>query len=186
MKTIDARATVAQKSKTTSMKIALLSDIHDHEGALAWALAEILTHGAAQIFALGDYCSPTTIAQLAAAKLPTFAVWGNNDADKQAMLAVAREHNPHMTFAPQEFGEITLDNKKFFLTHYPTLAENAATVGDYAAVFHGHTHYARNEKIGTVPIVNPGAIMPHTDTPSTFAIFDTDTTTVQHITRHEE
>ena len=165
------------------MKIALLSDIHDHQGALAWALTEIAAHDVGHIFGLGDYCAPFTITQLATANLPTFAVWGNNDADKTAMTHNAHTHNANFTFAHHNFGEITLDGDRYFLTHFPQLAEHAAATGDYVAVFHGHTHRPRNEKIGTVPIINPGAIIPHADTPSTFAIFDTDTRTVTHITR---
>ncbi len=128
------------------MRIALLSDIHDHEDALAWALTEIATHSIDYIFALGDYCAPFTITQLATAGLPTFAVWGNNDADKTAMVQHAHAHNIRFSFALHDFGEITMSSETYFLTHYPQLAEHAATTGTYAAVFHGHTHRTRNEK----------------------------------------
>ena len=156
------------------MKIAVISDIHDQSDHLQWFSQEIKKYNVSHIFALGDYCSPFIVEKLASIPIPIFAVWGNNDSEKDAMINAAQV-NQKFTFAPHKFGEIIIDERQYFLTHYPDLAENAAKSHEFDAVFHGHTHYARCEKIGIVPIINPGkfALYPHNVT--SFAIFDTDT-----------
>ena len=133
------------------MRIALLSDTHDRIDHLRWFLDQIATQKIDHVFCLGDYCSPHIIEKLAHINSPIFAVWGNNDVDKQSMR-LATQQNPNFTWAHEEYGEITCDNKRYFLTHYPELAENAALSGQFAAVFHGHTHHVRNELINATPI----------------------------------
>lgn len=154
------------------MKIALVSDIHDHTEHLQWFFDEISKREIAYIFGLGDYCSTDIITRFAAIQPPIFAVCGNNDHDKQSMCLAARSH-PQFTLADETFGEITLKDKKYFLSHYPEPAENAARSYDFDAVFYGHLHHARHEKIGSVPIINPGKFAAYPNNIVSFAIFDT-------------
>lgn len=165
------------------MKIAIISDIHDQIDHLLWFLDEIQKHDISYIFGLGDYCSPYIIERLITAPVPIFAVWGNNDGDKQTMY-LASQKNPQCTCATREFGEITVEEMHYFLSHYKELAENAAKSGDYDAVFHGHTHIIRNEKIGTVPIINPGKLAIYPNNVISFAIFDTLTQSTKMIIKN--
>lgn len=156
------------------MHIAIISDIHDSIENLTWAIAEItqrntVTHA----FLLGDYCSPFIITKFLDLHTPITAVWGNNDLDKQQILQNAHKHEHLFVFAKHEFDSITIDDKKYFITHYPELAENAAKSKEYDAVFHGHTHRIKNEKIGEVPIINPGKLFTYPDHVITFGIFNT-------------
>ena len=157
------------------MKIAVISDIHDQIENLDWALKQIKNKDISHIFALGDYTSPYIIERLQVDNIPISAVWGNSDGDRHSMLLASQNENPHISFAKREFDTVKIDDKKFFLTHYPDLAENAAKSLDYDAVFHGHTHYQKNEKIGTVPIINPGKLAMYPNDEISFAIFDTET-----------
>lgn len=127
------------------------------------------------IFALGDYTSSYVIERLQVNDAPVYAVWGNCDSDKQSMLRASQNENPNIKFANEVFDTVEIEDRKYFLTHFPELAENAAKSLDYDAVFHGHTHYKRDEKIGTVPIINPGklAVYPHDEI--SCAVFDTET-----------
>ncbi len=156
------------------MKIAIISDIHDQIENLNWALEKITQDEISYIFALGDYTSSYIIERLQVNDIPINAVWGNCDGDKQSIIRASNNENKNISFAEHSFDTIEIEDKKFFLTHYPELAENAAKSRDYDAVFHGHTHYKRDEKIGIVPIISPGklAIYPHDEI--SFAIFDTD------------
>ena len=64
------------------MKIAVLSDCHDHLENLALAMALVRESGAARLFYLGDFCAPFTLAALAEGfSGPVDAVIGNNDGD---------------------------------------------------------------------------------------------------------
>ncbi len=162
------------------MKIAIISDIHDQIDHLTWALAHINEYQTIEhIFVLGDYCSPFIVEKLCTLKTPIHAIWGNNDGDKQTILRIASTH-PSCTFAPREFATVEIDEKKYFLSHYEELAEHAAKSCDFDAVFHGHTHVIRNEKIGITPIINPGKLALYPNCIYSFAIFDTadDTTEI--------
>jgi len=163
------------------MKIAIISDIHDQIENLNWALEQIKNKDISQIFTLGDYTSPYIIEKLQLNNITISAVWGNCDGDRHSMVLASQNENKNISFAKREFDTVEIDDKKFFLTHYPDLAENAAKSLDYDAVFHGHTHYMRNEKIGAVPIINPGKLAMYPNDEISFAIFDTKTKTAEFI-----
>ncbi|MEN8252402.1 MAG: YfcE family phosphodiesterase, partial [Patescibacteria group bacterium] len=150
---------------------------------LNWALEKMKEENISHIFALGDYSSAFTVERLQVDDVPVHAVWGNCDGDKQSMINSFPKINPNITFSKYDFEEIEIETKKYFITHYPQLAENAAKSLDYDAVFHGHTHEKRNEKIGNTPIINPGklAIYPHDEI--SFAIFDSETKEVKFIVK---
>ena len=163
------------------MKIAIISDIHDQIENLNWALKQIENKDISHIFTLGDYTSSYIVERLQFGNCPVHAVWGNCDGDKQSMLRASHNENPNIIFANNVFDTVEIESKKYFLTHFPDLAENAAKSLDYDAVFHGHTHYKRNEKIGTVPIINPGKLAMYPDNKISFAIFDTKTSKTEFI-----
>ncbi len=163
------------------MKIAIISDIHDQIENLYWVLDEIKERNIDYIFALGDYTSPYIIERLQVNKIPIHAVWGNCDGARQAMFITSQNENPNISFAKTEFATIEIENKKYFITHFPDLAEHATTTLEYDAVFHGHTHYKRNEKIGNTPIINPGKLAMYPNNEISFAIFDTETLNVEFI-----
>lgn len=139
------------------MKIAILSDIHDHIANLKRSLDEIHQAGIGTIIFCGDMCAPFTAQKLGEARIPTFACLGNVDEDHIRMLQKGGD-NINWTALSQEYGHVELDNKKIAYCHYPKLAELLAKSGEYDAVFHGHTHIARDEKFGNSILGNPGAI----------------------------
>ncbi|XLQ20353.1 MAG: YfcE family phosphodiesterase [Candidatus Moraniibacteriota bacterium] len=165
------------------MKIGIISDIHDQIENLNWAMNELKVKDISHIFALGDYSSAYTVERLQVNNIPVHAVWGNCDGDKQSMLQASTNENKNISFANGEFDTVEIANKKYFITHFPDLAEHAATTLEYDAVFHGHTHHKRNEKIGNTPIINPGklAIYPHNEI--SIAVFDTEELTTEFIVK---
>lgn len=139
------------------MKIAILSDIHDHIWNLKKTIRLIKNQNCEAVIFCGDMCSPFTARILMDAKIPTYAIWGNNDEDHWAIVQKAGED----FFAyplTQEFGEIELGGKKIAFCHYPRLGELLAETKHYDAVFHGHTHRTYQKKIGQTLLANPGAI----------------------------
>lgn len=163
------------------MKIALISDIHDNIDQLMWALEHIEGSEAQHVFCMGDIASPYAVERLATLSLPILSVFGNNDGDKAQIMRVALDPDNTLTFAQRDFGEIELESKKYFLTHYPELAEHAALSGKYSAVFHGHTHEMRNEKIKDTPIINPGKLASYPGETISIAYYDTETKEVDFI-----
>lgn len=139
------------------MKIAVLSDIHDHINKLGKVLNLIKNQDIEAIIFCGDMISPFTTGFLAKAGLPTYAVLGNNDEDHIGMMK--KGGNKFTWFhLSQEYGEVELDGKKIVFCHYPKLGELLAKSGEFDAVFYGHTHIAENKIIDKTLLVNPGAV----------------------------
>lgn len=158
------------------MKIAVLSDIHDHIDQLQKVLDQINGKVQALIFC-GDLISPFTTGVLAKANLPTYACLGNNDEDHIGMLKKGGEKFI-WTHLSQEYGQVELDGKKIAFCHYPKLAQLLANSGEYDAVFFGHTHSAGLGNHGKTLLLNPGSVCginfeSGKYDSATFAIYDT-------------
>jgi putative phosphoesterase len=156
------------------MKIALLADIHGFVDNLREALEEIAQSDASVIFCLGDIVTREATEMLAKSPLPVYAVFGNNDLDRRLFQKMADRSGGRLEFLG-ESGEVELEGKKYFLAHYPRLAESVATFGNFDAAFHGHTHFPRREEIGRCIVANPGEVAGYRSGRATFAFYDTDT-----------
>ena len=139
------------------MKVAVLSDIHDHIWNLDSVLKELNKIKPKAIIFCGDFCAPFIPPKLADLGIKVYACLGNNDEDHIGMVKNGGD-NFVWTHLSQEYGEVILDNRKVAFNHYPKLAELQAKSGEYDAVFHGHTHVSRNKKYGKTILVNPGAV----------------------------
>lgn len=139
------------------MKIAVLSDIHDNIWNLKKVLKRIKKEKCKAILFCGDYCAPSIVKLIIELKLPAYAVFGNVDGAHYEITKLVGNLSFYHQF--KEMAEIELGGKRIALCHYPKLAEGLAYTGNYDAVFHGHDHKARQEKIGKTLIANPGEIM---------------------------
>jgi len=138
------------------MEVAILSDIHDNIWNLGKVLSEINGKVKAMIYC-GDFCAPFVPPMLSELNVPTYACLGNNDEDQIGQVQTGGDL---FSWTPlfDEYGQVELEGKKIAFCHYPKLAELLAKSGEYDAVFHGHTHFSRNEKYGEAILVNPGAV----------------------------
>lgn len=165
------------------MKIAIISDIHDHIGNLDKALRLIHQHRCGYLLALGDYCAPFTVMRLTEVNLPTSAVFGNNDGD-QAGIILSSSNKIDFSPLNQEFKEVKLAGGKIAFCHYPKLAYLIAKSGDYDVVFYGHTHIKDLQDINNTILCNPGAIcgiVAGKVAKASFAIFETDNKQLEFI-----
>lgn len=165
------------------MNIAVLSDIHDHIWKLEKVLKQIKERGVESIIFCGDMCAPFTAGILGSAKLPTYACLGNVDEDH---IKMKERGGDKIIWTPlaDEHGYIELEEKKIAYCHYPKLAELLAKSGEFDAVFHGHTHDAKNEKVDKTILVNPGAvcgIQGGIQGVASYAIYDTQTNSAEII-----
>jgi hypothetical protein len=159
------------------MRIAVLSDIHDHLENLHRALQ--LVHGAEALLCCGDLCAPFTLRALAEGFAgPVHVVRGNNDGDMLLMARVAQQMG-NVTLHG-EHGEVALAGRKIALVHYPRLAEGLAALGDYDLVCHGHDHVARSVLVGRTLLLNPGEIMGWKGRKSC-AVYDSETGTAEFV-----
>ncbi len=161
------------------MKIAVLSDCHDHLDHLAQALILVAEHGVERLFYLGDFCAPFTLAALAEGFAgPVDAVFGNNDGDIFLLCRVAAKF-PHVTLhAP--LAEIEAGGRKIALHHFPEIGVRLAESQAYDAVFTGHDHRKYLHWKGRTLWANPGEIMGRFGETS-FGIYDTESGSFTHV-----
>jgi len=157
------------------MKIAILSDSHDHIENLKKAISQAKNANVEALVFCGDMCSPATAKIFAESALPIYAVFGNCDED-QYQISQAGGENLKMTGLAEEFHQIELDKRKIAICHYPKLADLLSKTQEYDAVFFGHTHQAGMGTHGKTLILNPGAICGIKEgeyKEATFAIYET-------------
>lgn len=162
------------------MKIAILSDSHDHIANIEKATASLRGKVEAVIFC-GDFCAPFSAQKLSELGVPIYACLGNNDQD-QIGLIKGGGGKFSLTSLAEEFGALTLGGKKLAFCHYPKLADLLSKTAEYDAVFFGHTHQAGMGNHGKTLLLNPGAICGIKDgkyEEATFAIYDTDTNSAE-------
>ncbi len=153
------------------MKLAVLSDIHDNIWKLECVLTQI--HECDTLIFCGDLCAPFTMKQIIDGfpEKPIHTVYGNNDGDKWLITKIASEFK-NVTLHG-EFMHIELDGSSIAAIHYPEVAAHLAKSGEFQAVFYGHNHQAKIEKVGETDLINPGEVMGRFGK-ATFAIYDTE------------
>jgi uncharacterized protein len=157
------------------VKLAVLSDVHDHVWNLRAALAALAD--AEVLVFCGDFCSPFVVALLAEGfeGRPVHAVFGNNDGDLFRIAQnAARYDNVHL------HGEVfksELDGIRVAANHFPELALELARSGSFDLVCFGHDHRFRVEREAAIA-VNPGTLLgwdpaARADVAATFAVVET-------------
>ncbi|MFA5994155.1 MAG: metallophosphoesterase [Parcubacteria group bacterium] len=164
------------------MKIAIISDIHENFHNIILALKRIEQEKCEQIIFLGDFMNNGVAKVLATSKIPVFAVWGNNDGDKSVITKTSLNPSSNLTVSDSIYDFLEFGGKRIFATHYPDIAKPMAKSGEYDAVFYGHNHLKNEEKIGNCLVVNPGEISAHKTGKATFAIYDTESNSIEFIT----
>jgi len=153
------------------MKIAVMSDSHDHIWNLRKALVVIKAEGCEKIIHCGDFVAPFMFKELKQAGIAVLCVFGNNDGDKALLTRFAMESRGLITLYPI-IGELTADGCRIAFTHEWPVAEGLAATGKYNLVCFGHSHQYALKHIGKTMALNPGEIMGKDGEPG-FCIFDT-------------
>ncbi len=160
------------------MKVAIISDIHDHIDLLNRALQKIQT--ADVMICCGDLCSPFIMKTLGEKfSRPIHLVFGNNDGDLFRLGKVAGNF-PQITLHG-EVAELTLDDVRFAITHFDTIGRMLATSDAYDVVCFGHNHQYETSQVGNTMIINPGEVMGELTGTASCVLFDTDDRRVEKI-----
>ena len=167
------------------MRVAVLSDIHDHVWNLQAVLGALPDARADALICCGDLCSPFVVDVLAQRFAGAiFCVEGNNRGDEGvaalkagghgdrfrrlgpfaelvevdgALLSRAEYEFRHGPYADRAHG-----GQRFAVSHYPEIALAVAAAGQHDVVCYGHDHTFRIGTAGAagqVVTVNPGAVM---------------------------
>lgn len=154
------------------MKIGIISDTHDNLDNLEAALDILAAEGVTSVFHCGDVCGADVVHRLAG-----FEAWiAQGNMDRGVMLAWIVEE----TLGPGRlawFHKPTLDGYPVAVIHGDNeeVLNNLITSGEYAYVFHGHTHRRRDQTIGRTRVINPGALGGMRHQTRSFCILDLET-----------
>lgn len=158
------------------MKIAILSDSHDHLDNLRKVLTEVQDSEA--LIHCGDLIAPFVIKHLGEQfKKPIHIVWGNNEGDHPHVEENAKSYR-HLTIHGDE-AHLEVGTRSIAVTHYPGRAEELAMLEKYDVVCYGHTHRAEIHRSGKTMVVNPGDVMGMNDNKAHYALYDSETGTVE-------
>jgi putative phosphoesterase len=156
------------------MKIAILSDSHDHLPNTKLAVERVQKLGAEVLLFCGDFCAPRAAMEVGKFNGPVYMIFGNNDGDQLNIYLRVIENCSDVKFMLEGNGILELDGRKIAMTHYPRYADALARTGDYDLVVFGHDHKARIETHGKCLAVNPGCLNAvRSDDNIGFAIYDT-------------
>ena len=160
------------------MKIAILSDSHEHRDNLSKAIQLANQSWCEQLLFAGDLMAPGE----GTAALKTFAwavhtVLGNNDGDVYKLMLKSAGTNITIHW---DIYETTIDGVKIVMNHYPQIIWRAAKSWDYDLCIYGHDHLYHEEIVWHTLLVNPGSILWDRD-PASFVIYDTQTKSVAKI-----
>lgn len=158
------------------MRIGIVSDSHGKTKRLRRAVQLLAHEGIDALLHCGDICTEADIDILTEAHVPVYAVAGNMDTHADQLAAEADREG--VTFA-WEVVEIPLGDGEYLVAthgHDEAVLSELIHGEQFPYVCHGHTHRMRNERIGPVRVINPGAIH-HPKHPShpTVVLLDTAT-----------
>lgn len=162
------------------MKIAILSDVHDHRDNLGLFLKDVQKHNIEQIFHLWDYWAPwLSVKPLVDIGIPVTGIWWNNDGEKWKITKLF-ENTKDCKIFWTVYGSTETDWKKIFMVHYDNLHKTIAKSGDFDLVLYGHNHTRDLYKEWETLVCNPWAICWNKQSAS-YAIYDTKEHSIVHI-----
>ncbi|RMD70906.1 MAG: YfcE family phosphodiesterase [Gammaproteobacteria bacterium] len=160
------------------MRIAILSDSHDHFERLEAAVAGAKASGAEAVLHCGDIVSPNVLKGLPRFGLPLHLIHGNNQGDLVTLMGLVQRHPDIFRYHGQD-ADIRLGERRIFMVHYPHYGHAMALTGDYDLVCCGHEHvlaitWVENIRGGRTLLINPGTVA-GISAPATYVLCDLET-----------
>ncbi|MFW9821991.1 MAG: metallophosphoesterase [Candidatus Thorarchaeota archaeon] len=168
------------------MKIAVISDTHDHMNNILQAVSIINERKVNAVIHCGDYVAPFVRKWFDKLDEPIkknfFGVFGNNDGERLFL----KKNLGQICQLAQNGNEMILElgGKRVFVSHMPRpgTLEALTKSNEFDIIVSGHTHVMKKEKYENgVLVVNPGELCGYLTGKSTFAIIDTDKLEVEII-----
>ncbi|HEY3244683.1 MAG TPA: metallophosphoesterase family protein [Phycisphaerae bacterium] len=162
------------------MLIGILSDSHGHSRRVRAALELFDRLGVQQVIHCGDVGGIEVLDQFVGRTVQF--VWGNTDQPDAGLRTYLKSVG--LTAPSAVPLELNLAGKRILVFHGHERGFEAAlasAAADY--LLHGHTHQRRDERIGRMRVINPGAL--HRAIPRSVATLDltSDTLTFHEIPR---
>ena len=137
------------------MQLGILSDSHGKVDRVARAIEIFQSRRVDMVIHCGDVGGIETFDPMVGQNLRF--VWGNTDVPTAGLLAYLEtvDIKPPKTLPL----ELNLENRRIQVFHGHESGFQIAIDAQQADyLFHGHTHVARDERIGAMRVINPGAL----------------------------
>ena len=173
------------------MKIGVLSDTHDDLRSTKRALEVFLKRKVDLIVHCGDWVAPFAVEFISrnSGDIPVKGVPGNNEGDIRAIVLRNQKLDKPVQMAERRVLAVELPDGGQVAAYHgddELILEALIGCGKYKAVFTGHTHAVRNEKVGEVLVLNPGAVCyarnGEIKDEATVAVYDSDANSAEIVT----
>jgi len=161
---------------SSATTIAVVSDSHDDVASVDIAARALRDHAVDRVIHCGDIVSPKVVERLRSFRVDW--VLGNCDSDPVGLAAAVRSCPGHVLHGWS--ATVDLNGLSLGVTHGHLVSEMAKLErGGCDWLVHGHSHQVRDEQVGGVRFLNPGAL--HRARPRTLMLIDVDTHRVRWI-----
>lgn len=149
------------------MKLGVVSDTHSRHETVRAAVSLLQERGAQLLLHCGDIEDAETVRLFAG--IPTHFVFGNWDRDTVGLTAAIQEIGGTLH---EQFGYLELAGRKvaWVHSHDKALFRDLKRYEGLDYLFYGHTHQVGQYRLGSLNVVNPGALF--RAAPKTVALVD--------------
>lgn len=165
------------------MRIAIISDTHNHTPRTQEAIALCRTEGITEIIHLGDVTRVEMVELFA--EFTLHLIYGNNDINEVGLRLAAQSCGVGSSCGEIYTAEI--DGKRLAAIHGDAylMLNDLIRSQRFDYVFHGHTHRIRDERIGKTRVINPGSLGGTRRDRRNFCILDFKTDDLTHYSMFE-
>lgn len=135
------------------MLLGVISDTHDRMPVIKQAVALFNERKVAAVLHCGDFVAPFALLPFMELKCPFYAVFGNNDGEREGLKKLFAANGWTLNDRPWSFA---LLGYMITMLHEPTLVKKLVSEGSEDLIVNGHTHEPRFEKNKKTMVVNPG------------------------------
>lgn len=152
------------------MIIGIMSDSHDHMGAIRLAVDFFNHRKVDLVIHAGDLIAPFTASEFKRLQMPFEAIYGNNDGEREG-LKTAFQELCHL----EDFKEVDADGRNMAVIHGSNqkLVDALASSEKYDALIRGHNHQMEVTQDKTM-IINPGEVCGYLSGKKTVIVLSTE------------
>ena len=161
------------------MRIAILSDTHDHIPNLRAAVKFCNNFTVSMLIHCGDLISPFMLEELEKFGGAVHLVYGNNAGDQHLISQACGQRFATITHHGN-LGAVEAGGLRIAFTHYPVMAGALAIQQNFDVVCCGHNHVYTIDQKGNCLLINPGEMLGKDGQPG-FCILDSATKEVERV-----
>jgi hypothetical protein len=149
--------------------LGVISDTHDRTPLIRKAVELFNDRKVAAVLHCGDFVAPFSLIPFKELKCPFYAVFGNNDGEREGLKNTFAANGWSLNERPWSF---ELSGYKIAILHEPAPLQKLIAEGAHDLIVYGHTHESHFEKKEKTMLVNPGEMCGWVKGFSTIAIVD--------------